>query len=53
MTMFTTLSQQSVLNLPLQQDYDAMVNLVEQLPDDEQTQKAAVQQHYAFALNRL
>jgi mitogen-activated protein kinase kinase kinase 5 len=33
-------------------DYDAMVNLVEQLPDDEQTQKAAVQQHYAFALNR-
>ncbi|XP_062510707.1 mitogen-activated protein kinase kinase kinase 15-like [Corticium candelabrum] len=34
------------------QDYDAMVNLVEQLPVDEQTQKAAVQQHYAFALNR-
>lgn len=29
-----------------------MVNLVEQLPVDEQTQKAAVQQHYAFALNR-
>eukprot|EP00118_Oscarella_pearsei_P003655 m.15221 g.15221 ORF g.15221 m.15221 type:complete len:1238 (+) comp26248_c0_seq1:24-3737(+) len=33
-------------------DYEAMVNLVEKLPDDEQTRKAAVQHHYAFALNR-
>ena len=29
-----------------------MVRLVEKLPEDEQKTKPAIQQHYAFALNR-
>ncbi len=37
----------------LPQDYDSMVQLVKKLPEEhEQTQKAAIQVQYAFALNR-
>ena len=34
------------------QDYDAMIELVEALPDHDQILKAPVQYQYAFALNR-
>lgn len=34
------------------QDYDAMIELVEALPDHDQVLKAPVQYQYAFALNR-
>lgn len=34
------------------QDYDAMIELVEVLPDHDQILKAPVQYQYAFALNR-
>lgn len=37
---------------PHHQDYDAMIELVEALPDHDQILKAPVQYLYAFALNR-
>jgi hypothetical protein len=37
---------------PPYQDYDAMIELVEALPDHDQILKAPVQYQYAFALNR-